>query len=146
MKTDSSMAAVLVVVLALLSPALPAQPASTPMPPAFSLEAGPEEILARYPLGIISKNAAFAHHGKAHREFVLPNGRPAWLYDVGQREWHRTYTLVFGKDDKVIDVLYYDHGRFSRYGLTALQVQNDQSRSARPMLGPGPAGDAGEQQ
>lgn len=116
-----------------------AQQVPVQMPPGFSLEEGPEKVLATYPLGVIDKGAAFSHHGKANKEFTLPNGLLGWLYDVGQREWHRTYTLVFGGDGTVIDVLYYDHGRFSKYGLTALQVQSVQPRTESPTLGPGPS-------
>ncbi len=108
------------------------------MPPKFSLDERPEKVLAMYPLGVINKDAAFAHHGKANDEFTLPNRRIGWLYDVGKKEWHRTYTLVFGNDGIVIDVLYYDHGHYSKYGLTALQIQSVQPRTSRPTLGPGP--------
>jgi len=132
------LAVAMLVVFTTVLVAARADPGATSMPPRFSLNADPKEVLASYPLGRVGKQAAFVHHGKAHREFTLPNRRTAWLYDVGEKEWHRTYTLVFGTDDTVIDVLYYDHSRFSKYGLTALQVQTVQTRSQKPALGPGP--------
>lgn len=108
------------------------------MPPSFSLDKSPGEILEEYPLGVVDKKVAFIHHGKAIKEFTLPNGRLGWMYDVGQQEWHRTYTLVFGNDGKVIDVLYYDHSKYSKNGLTALQIQTVEPRTESPTLGSGP--------
>lgn len=109
------------------------------MPPAFNLDADPEQVLTQYPLGEVTKVAAFAHHGKAHRELKLPNGRFGWLYDVGRKEWHRTYTLVFGKDETVIDVMYFDHSKYSGRGLTAMQLQSASLLQTKtPSLGGGP--------
>lgn len=139
MTRGTSVATVLIIGLTFAWPVSAAQQERMRMPPHFSLEGRPEQILANYPLGVIDKGAAFAHHGKANKEFTLANGRLGWLYDVGQKEWHRSYTLVFGNDGIVIDVLYYDHGRFSKYGLTALQVQSVEPRTKHPTLGPGPA-------
>lgn len=139
MTRGASVATVLIVGLTFAWPVSAAQQERMRMPPSFSLDEGPVKVLENYPLGVIDKGAAFAHHGKANKEFTLANGRLGWLYDVGQKEWHRSYTLVFGNDGIVIDVLYYDHGRFSKYGLTALQVQSVEPRTKRPTLGPGPA-------
>lgn len=133
--------ALLIIGLTLAWTVATAQQERTQMPPKFSLDKEPEKVLATYPLGVIDKSAAFAHHGKANDELTLPNGKVGWLYDVGKKEWHRSYTLVFDNDETVIDVLYYDHGRFSKYGLTALQVQSIQPRSKNPTLGPGPRSD-----
>ena len=103
-----------------------------PMPPVFSLDANAEQLLKTYPLGVITKEAAFAHHGQAHNVVRLPNGLEGWVYEnsptkqetfsmpSGQtRETQTlehttvlsTYTLVFDSDGKVIDVLYRDDRR-----------------------------------
>lgn len=130
--------AILLLAMMIVWAAAEAHQTTLPKPPMFTLNEKPERVLASYPLGVIDQNAAFSHHGKAHKEFVLVNGREAWLYDVGEKEWHRTYTLVFGKDGKVIDVLYFDHGRHEKYGLTALQVQSKGQRTDEPSIAPGP--------
>lgn len=112
------------------------------MPPSFTDEVQPETVLRAYRLGVITKQAAFSHHGKALRTLILPNGKEGWVYEVGgkqaqtyqhpTREKHtvyeagpgngvRTYTLVFDDKGVVIDVLYNEKGRHD--GLTALQVQ-----------------------
>lgn len=112
------------------------------MPPSFTEQVKPETVLRAYPLGVITKQAAFSHHGKALRTLILPNGKEGWVYEVGgkqaqtyqhpTREKHtvyeagpgngvRTYTLVFDDKGVVIDVLYNEKGRHD--GLTALQVQ-----------------------
>lgn len=114
--------------------------AAVPMPPVFNLSADPEEVLRTYPLGQITRQAAFSHHGPANSVLVLPNGKEGWLYDVEKQGLHRTYTLVFDDKNLVIDVLYYDHARFSKYGLSALQVQSVQTRTQEPALGSGPHG------
>ena len=103
-----------------------------PMPPVFSLDANAEQLLKAYPLGVITKEAAFAHHGQAHNVVTLPNGLEGWVYEnsltkqetftmpSGQKRETQalehtnvlsTYTLVFGSDGKVIDVLYRDNRR-----------------------------------
>lgn len=118
------------------------------MPPSFSGQMAPEVTLRIYPLGVISKQAAFSHHGKAIRTLVLPNGKEGWVYEVGVKQARTyqkplngkqtvyeagpdnrasAYTLVFDNKDKVIDVLYNENGRHD--GLTALQEQ----RKARGM-------------
>ncbi|MGK2951288.1 MAG: hypothetical protein ACSLEZ_02745 [Thiobacillus sp.] len=117
------------------------------MPPSFSEQNGPETVLRAYPLGVTTKQAAFSHHGKALRTLILPNGKEAWVYEVGGKkaqtyqhptgERHtvyetrpgngvRTYTLVFDDKGEVIDVLYNEKGRHD--GLTALQVQRKVNR------------------
>lgn len=116
-----------------------------PMPPTFSAEADRMEVLESYPLGVITQQAAFSHHGKASLEVELPNGLEGWVYEVGRsaeketykgpsgqretvtetrhRRGTRLYTLVFSADGKVVDVLYNEHGRHD--GLTALQAQQN---------------------
>ncbi|MFH1820199.1 MAG: hypothetical protein ABIC92_20190 [Pseudomonadota bacterium] len=114
------------------------------MPPSFTEQVEPETVLRAYPLGVITKQAAFSHHGKAVRSLILPNGKVGWVYEVGgkqaktyqhptkEKQKHtvyetepgngvRTYTLEFDDKGVVIDVLYNEQGRHD--GLTALQVQ-----------------------
>jgi len=98
--------------------------AATPsMPPAFNLTMDAQAALGFYPLGVIDKQAAFSHHGKAHRFVTLPNGKEGWIYEyhLDRNLGHRTFTLVFGEKGMVIDVLYNEPGPFD--GLSALQVQ-----------------------
>lgn len=118
--------------------------ARLPMPPSFTSEVEPETVLRDYPLGVITKQAAFIHHGKATRTLTLPNGKEGWVYESGgkqaktyqhptkEKQKHtvyetepgngvRTYTLVFDDKGLVIDVLYNEQGRHD--GLTALQEQ-----------------------
>lgn len=121
-----------------------AQAASLPMPPSFSRDAPVERTLASYPLGVITRQAAFSHHGKAHRNITLPNGMEGWVYDVGgsvkttsyvsptgrkqavaeTEAGHagRSYTLVLDDRGVVVDVLYNETGRDD--GLTALSLQH----------------------
>lgn len=120
------------------------------MPPSFSGRDGPEAVLRAYPLGQITGQAAFSHHGKAVRTVTLPNGKEGWVYEVGGKEARtyqhptkerqtvyetgpgngvRTFTLVFDDKGVVIDVLYNEQGRHD--GLTALQEQ----RKAREGMG-----------
>lgn len=124
------------------SVALAGQTRQLSMPPSFAEKLEPEAVLSAYPLGVIPKQAAFSHHGKALRTLILPNGKEGWVYQVGgkqaqayqhpTREKHtvyetgpgngvRTYTLMFDDKGVVIDVLYNEKGRHD--GLTALQVQ-----------------------
>lgn len=120
-----------------------ARAGNPPMPPTFAAAASVEQTLRAYPLGIVTKQAAFSHHGTAHREVKLPNGLEGWVYDVGglpkaetysspagkkqtvvEKETSheaRSYTLVFDTRGVVIDVLYNEPGR--QDGLTALSEQ-----------------------
>lgn len=98
-----------------------------PMPPTFSLDEKSDQLLEEYPLGAITKEAAFAHHGEAHNVVTLPNGLEGWVYEnsLSKQETFSmpsgqdrrmqalehvdvlsTYTLVFDSGGKVIDVLY----------------------------------------
>lgn len=107
-----------------------------PMPPTFSVQADPEKTLLEYPLGIITKQAAFSHHGQATRAVKLPNGNAGWVYQVGEETWLRTYTLEFDGQDRVIDVLYNERGRHN--GMTALQVQAQATKVLGPDAEPAP--------
>ena len=101
-----------------------------PMPPDFSTKTDREEALRQYPLGVITKQAAFSHHGQAIRTVTLPNGNEGWVYQVGEGSGLRTYTLAFNEKGIVTDVLYNEKGRHN--GLTALQLQ----AQAKRILGP----------
>lgn len=101
-----------------------------PMPPSFLAETDPEAALRRYPLGVITKQAAFSHHGQATRTVTLPNGNEGWVYQVGEGRGLRTYTLVFNESGVVTDVLYNARDHYN--GLTALQLQAQRGACARP--------------
>lgn len=114
-----------------------------PMPPRFTPEGDPEQVLGSYPLGFITELAAHSHHGHPDHKIDLPNGLEGWVYEVyGDKKAttyvqpggaerivreidpespHWAYTLVFGQTGKVVDVLY--DGKHPRLGLSALQVQ-----------------------
>lgn len=109
------------------------------IPQRFTLNASPQEVLMSYPLDSISRQIAFSHHGSAHRRIKLSNGNQAWVYNVGEKEWHRTYTLVFNDKEFVTDVLYYDHAKHADTGLSALQLQSKPLIVGGPRTGPGPA-------
>lgn len=102
-----------------------------PMPPKFSIEADRNQVLKEYPLGVITKMAAFTHHGQPHKTIALPNGLEGWVYEnvlknnesfelpsgekrevASMENAHlvSTYTLVFDNSGVVIDVLYQEHG------------------------------------
>lgn len=127
---------------AIATAVLAGQAGHLPMPPSFIGQVAPEVVLRAYPLGVITKQAAFSHHGKAMRTLILPNGKEGWVYEVGIRNARtyqrstkekdtvyeiepsygvRTYTLAFDDTGVVIDVLYNEQGRHD--GLTALQEQ-----------------------
>jgi hypothetical protein len=108
------------------------------MPPVFSFSHEPEEVLTEYPLGMINKQEAFAHHGSPVRKLLLPNGNHAWLYSTGEEAGiPEIYILQFSDGGKVIDVmhksLHYENGH------TALQYQflKDVTPQLK-MTGPGP--------
>jgi len=105
-------------------------PRTLPMPPTFNTRIDPEEALTKYPLGVITKVAAFAHHGQEHRTVTLPNGDEGKVFQVGTGMGLRTYTLVFSDKGVVTDVLYNEKGRHN--GLTALQLQAQAGRILDP--------------
>ena len=108
------------------------------MPPHLNLKAKPKEVLGKYPIGKTTKQAAFSHHGGADRKIMLPNQMEGWVYNVGEKEWHRTYTLVINKAGVITDVLYYDHTRNADHGLTAMQLQSKKLIVGHTRLGPAP--------
>lgn len=125
-----------------------AQRVGLPMPPTFAPNTSIEQTLRGYPLGVITEQAAFSHHGGPRRKLTLPNGLAGWVYDVGgvpttvpyvsptgrkqavkeTEAAHpvRSYTLVFDNRGVVVDVLYNEDGRHD--GLTALSLQNVKGR------------------
>ena len=136
------LAAALLVVVSVGKAAPPDGDKFLPMPPSFSVDANAEQLLKAYPLGVITKEAAFAHHGQAHNVVTLPNGLEGWVYEnslskpeafsapSGQQRRMQalehtdvlsTYTLMFDSSGKVIDVLYQDNRRDDF--MSALLVQ-----------------------
>lgn len=100
---------------------------SVPMPPKLSMQDSVDHILMNYPLGVITKIAAYSHHGQPHKTVKLPNGLSGWVYENAFRTQQKvtmpsgekrettsldnayiasTYTLVFDSDGVVTDVLY----------------------------------------
>ncbi|ODU32338.1 MAG: hypothetical protein ABS93_00475 [Thiobacillus sp. SCN 62-729] len=144
MKSVSNVLWAITIAIAAATTTLAGHAAPLPMPPSFTDEVAPAVVLRTYPLGVITKQAAFSHHGKAIHTLILPNGKEGWVYEVGdkqaktyqhptkEKQKHtvyetepgngmRTYTLEFDDKGVVIDVLYNEQGRHD--GLTALQVQ-----------------------
>lgn len=143
-------AAFLFLALLLAPLASQSQPVGAPMPPTFKRNAAIEQTLRAYPLGVITEQMAFSHHGEPHRKLKLPNGLTGWIYDVGglpvsapyvsptgkkqtvtetdPSHAARSYTLVFDNRGIVVDVLYNERGRHD--GLTALALQN--AKGVRP--------------
>lgn len=142
MRSVSNVLRALVIAIAVAAIPIAGHAAPLPMPPSFTDEVAPEAVLRTYPLSVITKQAAFSHHGKAVRTSILPNGKEGWVYEAGgkqaqtyehpTKEKHtvyetgsgngvRIYTLEFDDKGVVIDVLYNEQGRHD--GLTALQVQ-----------------------
>lgn len=128
-----------------------ADPVYLPEPPFFDTDTDPEKVLQNYPLGVITLQAAFAHHGGPDKKMSLANGKDGWAYTVGyaskrptyrmpsgetktveETDWElgvRSYTLVFD-DGVVIDVIYKDDG--TGIGVTAMELQHP-----RPQRGDG---------
>lgn len=115
-----------------------------PMPPTFSIDGNRDQILNDYPLGVITREAAFSHHGQAHKVISLPNGLEGWVYELSLRKSETftkpsgekqqvtslehsdidsTYTLVFDSRNVVIDVLYRDPGRADARSALLVQQQ-----------------------
>jgi hypothetical protein len=109
-----------------------------PMPPKFGFEVDPADALHNYPLGVITEQDAFAHHGGPVRKVTLPNGNPGWLYKSGEEAGVPSiYVLEFSSDGVVIDVLHKDY-RY-KIGHSALQYQYLQFVEAElQTLGSGP--------
>lgn len=115
-----------------------AAPPTKPVPPAFSFENDPSEVLHNYPLGVITELEAFAHHGGPVRKVTLPNGQKGWLYTAGEEAGVPSiYVLEFSSNGVVIDVLHKSY-RY-KLGHSALQYQYLQHVEAElQTLGPGP--------
>ncbi|HQT71731.1 MAG TPA: hypothetical protein PLE48_15100 [Thiobacillus sp.] len=142
MKSISNVLWALTIAIAAATTTIAGHAGPLPMPPSFTDEVAPETVLRAYPLGNITKQAAFSHHGKAVRSLTLPNGKEGWVYEVGGKQARtyqhptmekqtvyetipgsgvRSFTLVFDDKGVVVDVLYNEQGRHD--GLTALQEQ-----------------------
>lgn len=116
--------------------------AAQKMPPQFSFDHTPEEILQNYPLGTMNELAAFAHHGEPEHKILLPNNQKGWVYELYDSKTsaykdlthqnkrvreirsqipHRTFTLVFNSNGIVNDVLF--NGQTPKFGISSLQVK-----------------------
>jgi len=96
--------------------------AAKQMPPSFSINNEPADVLRNYPLGIIKEKEAFAHHGGPIRKVVLPNGNQGWLYKAGEKAGvPSVYILEISGEGVVIDVLHKDS--HYKIGHSALQYQ-----------------------
>ena len=92
------------------------------MPPNFEFGNEPEDVLSAYPLGVITEQDAFAHHGGPILKETLPNGNQGWIYMSGEEAGVPSiYVLQFSNKGIVIDVLHKDH-RY-KIGHSALQFQ-----------------------
>ena len=119
-----------------------ANPGFLPEPPFFGTATDPEKALQNYPLGVITLEAAYLHHGKPDKIVLLANDKEGWVYTVGYATTNKTYRLPSGEiksvkqtdwglgvrnfvlvhDDKVvIDVIYKDDGK--GIGITAMELQ-----------------------
>ena len=96
--------------------------AAKQMPPSFSIDNELAEVPKKYPLGTITEQEAFAHHGGPVRKVVLPNGNRGWLYKAGEVAGvPSVYILELYGSGIVIDVLPKDV--HYKIGHTALQYQ-----------------------
>jgi len=139
-----SFALVFLFVLNLFTLSAAANSGYLPKPPSFNTNSDPEQILQMYPLGLITMQAALAHHGVPDKKNRLANGKNGWVYAVGhmknykqyrlpsgetkgvmETDWGlgvRNFVLVFSdKDRVVIDVIYKDDG--NGIGVTAMELQ-----------------------
>ena len=90
--------------------------------PALSAEAQPEQLLRQYPLGAVRSQDVLAAYGQPDSMGVLQNGLLGWEYTVDsgeQAEAPGSYTLVFGPNGRVIDILYRRDGNL----LSARQLR-----------------------
>jgi hypothetical protein len=138
MKTIGIQQLILVFTSVVLSNAALAAQSHKQMPPTFSFMHEPEKVLHEYPLGMISKQEAFAHHGGPVRKMTLPNGNKGWLYSTGEEAGiPELYILQFSDGGKVIDVMH--KNVHYKNGHSALQYQFLQKITPQSqMLGPGP--------
>lgn len=119
-----------------------------PQPPFFNPASDAQDVLEKYPLGVITEFAAGIHHGKADKTLSLPNGLTGWKYVIGGVPTQKTYTkpsgevvtvtevnrahttktfiLVFS-NEVVVDVLYHDEDRKSHITALLAQVLKEKS-------------------
>ena len=112
--------------------------AAKQMPPSFSINNDPADVLRTYPLGTIKEKEAFSHHGGPIRKVVLPNGNQGWLYKAGEKAGiPSVYILVISGEGIVIDVLHKDS--HYKIGHSALQYQYLSNTNVElQTLGPAP--------
>lgn len=133
-----------------------------PMPPTLADGQDVEQILESYPLGVIPRQAAFIHHGPAHRTVTLPNGLEGWVYEISAGKMsvdyvmpsgavkqvdeldkslvHASYTLVFDPDGVIRDVLYTTTNQVKQSSALLVQ-QKHKGVTERPAWRPGQSSD-----
>jgi len=122
MKITGINKSIFIITLIVMSASASAVQMKKQMPPTFSYKNEPEKILSEYPLGLINKQEAFAHHGGPVRKLLLPNGNNAWLYSTGEEAGvPEIYILQFSDKDIVIDVMH--KSVHYKKGHSALQYQ-----------------------
>ncbi|NOQ88457.1 MAG: hypothetical protein GQ550_05985 [Gammaproteobacteria bacterium] len=138
MKASRNKGFILMTVFILVSNLVVAGQVNKPMPPTFSFKHEPEQVLREYPLGLINKQEAFAHHGGPVRKVTLPNGNNGWLYSTGEEAGiPELYIIQFSNDGMVIDVMH--KSMHYKNVHSALQYQFLQGVTPKlRMTGPGP--------
>jgi len=138
MRITSIKNTMLAVTCVVISNATFAAQAQKQMPPKFAYQYQPEHVLSKYPLGLINKQEAFAHHGGPVRKITLPNGNQGWIYMTGENLGvPELYILEFSEDDTVIDVMH--KSLHYKNGHSALQYQFLHGITPElKMTGPGP--------
>lgn len=138
MKITGIQKSILAITCVLISNVVLAAQMQKTMPPKFAYEDEPEKVLRGYPLGVINKQEAFAHHGGPVRKITLPNGNEGWLYSTGEKAGvPELYILQFSSDGRVIDVMH--KSMHYKNGHSALQYQFLQKVTPELRLtGPGP--------
>lgn len=65
--------------------------------PQLAAESPPEQVIARYPIGIQTAQGALASHGRPDQVVMLRNGVVGWVYPVSQTggaDTAASFTLV----------------------------------------------------
>ena len=127
-----------IVVASMMILASTAAVAYKPMPPVFKLENDAAEVLRKYPLGVLHRREAFAHHGGPVKKLTLPNGNSGWLYKVGEQAGiPNVYVLEISREGYVIDVLHKDVHYKAGHSAIQYQFLSDRDVELRTS-GPGP--------
>jgi hypothetical protein len=80
--------------------------------------------LQSVPLDKISQQQAYARYGAVNRVIRRPNGHIGWVYNVNDTRFaERTYTLEFGDDGLMYDIVY------TSYAGQTISARDVQGRS-----------------